>query len=54
MLNFIQKNFIKINLNKNDFNEDVQIIMIFVRRSLKNYIFLQVLKWHMQRREMNV
>ena len=54
MLNFIQKNFIKINLNKNDFNEDVQIIMIFVPRSLKNYIFPQVLKWRMQRREMNV
>ena len=32
----------------------VQIIMIFAPRSLKNYIFLQVLKWHMQRREMNV
>lgn len=29
-------------------------IMIFAPRSLKNYIFLQVLKWHMQRREMNV
>lgn len=31
-----------------------QIIMISVPGSLKNYIFLQALKWHMQRRETNV
>ena len=32
MLNFIQKNFIKINLNKNDFNEDGRGFYVYWQR----------------------